>query len=210
MQLADTDIHIWHIKLSTLSCKDFDIFESYLSSAEHEQIFSLNTEARQKFIVVRGFLRRILAYYLNAKPEEVLIKKDMNGKPYLEPFNQSLQFSLSHSRDFVVCAICLKNKIGVDIEAIREIHNYKKIAQRFFSAEEYAELMTLSEQEQIKGFFRLWTKKEAILKAIGIGLFHPCPASQSYAFSIAPLDLDPNYMGTVAVEGKKDQLFLRD
>lgn len=89
------------------------------------------------------------------------------GKPY---FNElPLYFSLSHSKDFCLCAFS-EQEIGADIELIKEKPN--KVGERFFSEEEKKELQFC---EDIRGknllFYKLWTRKEAYGKMTGCGVF---------------------------------------
>jgi 4'-phosphopantetheinyl transferase len=63
--------------------------------------------------------------------------------------------------------------IGVDIEYLRALPDAEQLAQRFFSKAEYAQIQALPVDEQAQVFFRMWTGKEAYLKATGKGLSHP-------------------------------------
>lgn len=81
-----------------------------------------------------------------------------------------LYFNISHSGDWIICAVDNK-PVGVDIEIIKVI-NFK-IAERFFSSEEYYALMSQPETIQLKYFYMLWTLKESYIKAEGKGLNIP-------------------------------------
>lgn len=96
------------------------------------------------------------------------------GKPYL-PACPELHFSLSHSGDFVVCAIS-SVPVGVDLELPRAVH--PGIAARWFSSEEQA-LLT----QEPSAFFDLWMTKEAVLKEIGCGL---CGGLQAVSVQLSP------------------------
>ena len=78
-------------------------------------------------------------------------------------------FNLSHSGDLAALAISQTGPVGIDIEAIRPVEALD-LAGRFFAVAEQAALIALPEGERLAGFFRLWTAKEAIVKAIGCGL----------------------------------------
>ena len=81
-----------------------------------------------------------------------------------------IEFGVSHSADLALIAIALGMRVGVDVEQ----HNAKvrilKLAARFFSPREAAQLASLPECDQLAGFYRGWTSKEAYLKATGFGL----------------------------------------
>ena len=109
------------------------------------------------------------------------------GKPFLANFDgfqtdaargfldeeQRLQFNISHSHELALCAITASRAIGVDIEYLRPLPDAEPLAQRFFSKAEHARIQALPADEQAQVFLRLWTGKEAYLKATGKGLSHP-------------------------------------
>lgn len=107
------------------------------------------------------------------------------GKPCLrlaEPHLRAPEFNISHAGRWVVCALA-PTPVGIDIEQVRAID--LGIAERYFQRAEYAALMRLTSGQRLDRFFRLWTAKEAYVKALGLGL-HRDFAS----FGVAPLD-DP-------------------
>ena len=94
------------------------------------------------------------------------ITRTAYGKPQLSAHPQ-WQFSLSHSGEWAVCALDA-SPVGIDIERRRPLK--AAIAERYFSSDEAAYLNTLTAEEREKEFFRLWTAKESLLKAMGTGL----------------------------------------
>ena len=82
-------------------------------------------------------------------------------------------------------AVTLKNRIGVDIERIRPLDDLVGVARSAFSARECSELFSLASSEQQAAFFRVWTRKEAVLKALGTGFSLP---SRSFDVSVLPGD----------------------
>jgi 4'-phosphopantetheinyl transferase len=125
---------------------------------------------RDRYIVGRGQLRLILANHAGTAPGEVRLDYGVHGKPLLA---DGPSFNLSHSRGWAALALCPKPgvDIGIDIEAHRPIED--GLAERFFSTAERAALQTLEPAERVAGFFRCWTRKEAFLKATGVGLSRP-------------------------------------
>lgn len=94
------------------------------------------------------------------------------GKPFLAD-NDGIFFSLSHSGTWAMCAIS-DVPVGCDIEIIKEAD--LKIAKRFFHPDEYEAILALATPEsaaQSDMFFRIWTRKESYVKAIGKGLSLP-------------------------------------
>ena len=84
-----------------------------------------------------------------------------------------LDFSVSHSADLALIAIAAGRRVGVDVEQHDAKVRILKLAARFFSPREAAQLASLSEYDQLAGFYRGWTCKEAYLKATGLGLSFP-------------------------------------
>lgn len=122
----------------------------------------------------RSILGELLARYyysqkLNIESKQIIFNYGKKGKPYLP--DSEIHFNISHSGRWVVAAFA-KDKIGIDIELIRE-PNYG-VANRFFSAKEIEQLNVITNPEIKKNlFFDFWTIKESYLKAIGTGLTKP-------------------------------------
>jgi 4'-phosphopantetheinyl transferase len=87
-------------------------------------------------------------------------------KPY---FDHSFDFNISHSGDYVICAIHPEGKIGIDVEEVIEVP--LEDFDMNFSKREWDDI--LSGNNQLYNFYSYWTKKEAFLKAIGMGLNVP-------------------------------------
>ncbi len=122
---------------------------------------------RNSYIVTHAFLRLRLGEFLNEVPEKIRMDRNFFGKPFL-PDQPTLHFSLSHSHGVSVIAIDMKNEIGVDVEEVNPHFDYTPITARFFSADE-RNLIQSSDEKQMT-FCKLWTKKEALLKGLGIGI----------------------------------------
>lgn len=124
---------------------------------------------RDRFIVGRAVLRRILGRYLAQEPSELRFSYNDFGKPSLAgEYASSLHFNLSHAGGVAALAVSDRHEIGIDIEERRPLK--EDIARRFFSAAEYSQLRELSGQDYIDAFYRCWTRKEAFVKAHGEGL----------------------------------------
>jgi 4'-phosphopantetheinyl transferase len=91
------------------------------------------------------------------------LRTNENGKPIVE----GICFNLSHSGDYVICAVSEK-PVGCDIEKIKEAP--KQVEKRAFSPEENSYLKQFSGDAYNREFFRLWTKKESFLKMKGVGI----------------------------------------
>lgn len=116
-----------------------------------------------------GAWRPVLARYAGLPAAALTLTADTYGKPHLAA-PSSLAFNLSHCGDIVLLAIARGVEPGVDVEALRPRPRALQLAQRYFTADETAALAALPGDDRQQAFYRLWTAKEAVLKALGRGL----------------------------------------
>jgi 4'-phosphopantetheinyl transferase len=130
---------------------------------------------RRRFIACRGQVRRILGNYLDTSAAQVRFQYGRMGKPALDaPWNGSpIRFNVSNSHEAALCAVALDRELGVDIEHIRAPSDFDGLAARFFARSEVALLRSLPAERRLEAFFNCWTRKEAVLKAVGTGLAFP-------------------------------------
>lgn len=120
---------------------------------------------RRRFVAGRAALRAVLGGYLGRDPAALAFALGPHGKPAL-PGGPPFSFSNSHGR--ALCAVGLDREVGVDLEAVREVPDAEGIARSVFTAEERAAWRSAGGGSA--AFLRLWTHKEAALKALGLGL----------------------------------------
>ena len=181
----------------------------------------VRAEDRTRFIVSHGVLRKLLAERLGSAAAAIRFEVLRYGKPFVP--DSDWQFSLSHSGDFMLCAFARNLQVGADIEQMRLMPDYEAIAERYFANEERRQLRELPDGRRQEGFFRIWTLKEAYLKATGEGLNFPL---SDFDVSLSPVGLlraagrpdeekkwgmaafspHPGYQGAIAVEGGQCQL----
>lgn len=168
--LSTGGIQIWS---AAFDAEDSSCFISFLSEGEKDCAARLrsNTAACQK-IISRGILRLLLSNYTGLNPKELAFENKQFGKPLLcNPMNSGICFNLTHSGNLLLIAIGKEKSVGIDVEKIEEKIDYKKISPMVFS---FDEQLTLSHSmDPIHDFYRLWTAKEAILKASGRGFSYP-------------------------------------
>ncbi len=128
-----------------------------------------NNLLRNRYVVVRGSLRNILAGILDQQPEKIRIKKAEHGKPYLADYPE-LVFNLSHSAGTMVLAVGWNCRLGVDIECCKSRSGMAGLVDKCFGIEEIAYWSRLPEAQKIPEFYRYWTRKEAFVKATGRGI----------------------------------------
>ena len=172
--LPEDEVHVWRAT-SNMVPTGLAQMREILSSDERERASRFHFEVDQRRSVVgRGCLRLLLGRILDLPAHELQFEYDEFGKPTLTPEQRgALQFSVSHSGDEILIAITRDRAVGVDVERIRTDLDAVSIAAHFFSANEYEVLSQLAGTIQYQAFFACWTRKEAYLKAKGIGLSLP-------------------------------------
>ncbi len=172
LKVEEHSVHLWQACVPEL-LSQIPAFSVLLDENEIARAKRFHfDEHRQRYIVAHAVLRKILSLYTAISPEKMEFVLGPRGKPYLKENKWDLQFNVSHSHDRIVYALTHHVEVGVDIEKI-EPHFDEGVAKRFFSAKEYAELMTLPEEKKISAFYRLWAGREAVIKALGEGLYAP-------------------------------------
>ena len=165
---------VWIVPLSVGSDQADRLWES-LSPDERNRAerFAFDRD-RRRYVVGRGALRAILASYLGGLPGSIRFTYGEHGKPMLSESTGAgaVEFNASGSDDLAVCAVTLGRKVGVDIERCRPANDDALVEQCFSPAERHA-YQALSPNERPAVFYRLWTLKEAYLKATGHGLSRP-------------------------------------
>lgn len=126
---------------------------------------------RNRFLVARATLRRVLAQYTGVEPQSVKLIVRPGGKPIVAGGGMSgaLHFNLSHCGDLALCAIA-DREVGVDVEQLKHHDDVERVARHFFSDDEARMLGSLQGIDRTRFFFRTWVRKEAYIKATGEGL----------------------------------------
>lgn len=222
--LAADEIHIWLADLPALESQE-DCYASLLSGDElaRRARFLVQRE-RQKYTVCRGVLRRLLAAYTGLQPEQLEFTYGPQGKPL--PAGRlaaaGLEFNLAHSAELAVYAVTLGRRVGVDVERAKEVPEAEQIVARHFAPEERAAWQALASEERPAAFFRVWTRREAFVKATGKGLgegwstfavtvnadaprlLHVAGDADTAArWTLCDLELPHPYYGAVAAEGTR-------
>lgn len=166
-------IAVWVIDLEEKRALRGDVMRT-LSVAERARADRFRFDRdRERWLAGRLAQRMILARELGADLAEIEYATGVNGKPSLAGRHEgALEFNLSHSGSCGLLAFTRGVPLGVDVEEVHPIEDIRAIAERHFAPEEQERLFALPAAEQEEGFYRLWTRKEAYIKAIGTGLSH--------------------------------------
>lgn len=158
----------------------FDEILPALYSSRQEAVKSFkNNKAAMASMATGLLLQDIVESQLGIKPEELIIGKGEQGKPYVEG-QPEFFYNISHSGDMVAIAYG-NSPVGIDVERIRCRENDLKVAKRCFTAEEYGFITDDAYKADLEGkchseeerFFMVWTMKEAYLKYKGTGISVP-------------------------------------
>ena len=218
LKLRAGEVHVWRIGLEQQDHL-LERFRSTLEPEELDRAGRFRFERLQRhFLVSRGFLRHVLARYMEVKPEELRFVYNDYGKPSVNG-EHSLRFNMSHSHEIALVAVARDAALGVDVEYIRADFATEEIAKRFFSRQEVETFASLPKEEIVAAFFRCWTRKEAYIKAIGKGLSQQldrfdvtlapneraallrADAEDRLEWSLSDIDVGPSYASALAVEG---------
>jgi 4'-phosphopantetheinyl transferase len=168
--IAPDEVHVWAWALDP-TAEDLAAHIEILDGQERERMQRFYfAPDRARYAVAHANLRTILGGYLAQPAASVRFHINGLGKPELDhsDTSSSFHFNLSHSRSIALLAVTKGRPLGVDVEEVRPIE--PEVADRYFSASELSQLRELQGDAWLTGFYRCWTRKEAVLKAEGVGL----------------------------------------
>jgi len=169
--LVAGEIQLWSARLD-LSPRRVETLATVLSDEERQRAARYRfPRHRRRFEVSWSLTRSLLGAFLRMPPGGIELRYGPKGKPALDQDGQKLEFNLSHSGEHLVVALRLGRQLGVDVERLRPVQEARSIARRFFSPGEVESLEALPTEDYMRGFFNCWTRKEALIKAVGEGVF---------------------------------------
>lgn len=159
------EVHLWYAPLAMLRAR-LDAYGPLLDNEEKARADRfLHARDRERFIAGHGLSRMLLGGYLGIAPGAIQFRRGEFGKPFLE--GHPLHFNLSDTKDAVLLAVA-PWPIGADIETMHRNTDHQQVADHYFSAMEVASIRDAP--DGLRRFLELWTRKEAVLKASGVGL----------------------------------------
>ena len=164
------EVHIWSAGLrvgcaALCACWDLLSPEEVRVALRHRF-----AKDRREFVITRALLRQILAHYAGRATADLCFDSNSSGKPVLSG-TQSLHFSVSHSRDLALLAIA-HSQVGIDVEYVQSIVLRQTEIEQYLARPEQSRLQALPAQVRTVALYRCWTQKEAVLKALGVGLLY--------------------------------------
>ncbi len=183
--LSDSGVHIWLIPLDG----DRQISSELISCLSVEETARAArfhfARDRDRFVAGRMVQRIILAAYVNTAPDALAYSFNKAGKPSLQngKHKSTITFNFSRSGGHALLAVSMRREIGIDLEAVRDKPSLDLVAKDHFAAGERAGLAALEKALWLEAFYCCWTRKEAVVKALGDGLTAPL---QTFEVSVDP------------------------
>ena len=159
-------VDVWALSLDRIVAEtDWQILES----SEHARANRFWKETdRDRYVVCRSALRRILGNYVDRAPECLVFEYGKNGKPFLA--GESIHFNVSHADGKCLVAATDAAPVGIDLEPETRALNVSELAKIVCSRSEHAQILDLPAADQCLALLRIWVAKEAFLKSLGEGL----------------------------------------
>lgn len=161
-------IHIWKLYISEFG-EYVSLLEPILNYEELRVASDRATEIEKKrYIIVKALVRLLLSGYTGLPPARICFTVGTFGKPVLAiAGGERLRFNITHAGDAAAVALSTDSELGVDIEQVRPEAKIVDITDYTFTEEEKAFLYGTDEKNRVHRFFSLWSKKEALIKAVG-------------------------------------------
>jgi 4'-phosphopantetheinyl transferase len=164
--LGEGEVQVWCFSLDAEE-SDLEAAWQVLASEERARAMQLPRGGPQeRFALARAAVRRLLAHHQQVSPHAVRFSYGEHGKPFVE----GLELSLSHAEAQLLVAVSAAGPLGVDLERNRPFAGLERMVEHFFAPPERAFVLGCGQPEQTRRFLSLWTRKEAYLKAVGLGL----------------------------------------
>ncbi|WP_432401846.1 4'-phosphopantetheinyl transferase family protein [Wukongibacter sp. M2B1] len=174
----------WIINIRDFSEYLSDI-KGCLSEEEIERSNEISVERNKDLFCLRkGITRILISSFLKMTPDELKYDYSIYGKPFISNSScKNHSFNVSHSKEYLFIGIAKNKEIGVDIEKINSVFNYSLLVESVFSKEEKALFNNYDELNKLYSFYKAWIQKEAISKALGLGI--------SIGFDKFSVDINP-------------------
>jgi 4'-phosphopantetheinyl transferase len=162
----EQQVHLWYATLACLLPR-LDAYHELLDPVEQDRARRFRQKNdRERFVLGHGLLRELLGRYLKRDGSLIRLARGPFGKPFLE--RKRLRFNFSDTKDAVLIGFTIAQEIGVDIETIERNVDHSAVSEHYFTRPEVAAIQSDANAKQ--RFLDLWTRKEAVLKASGVGI----------------------------------------
>jgi 4'-phosphopantetheinyl transferase len=224
-ELKDGAIHVWWVDLRVAS-EIVDSAARLLCPEEQSRAHRIaDNQTYREFVLTRSAVRLLLASHVGCAPEELSFVTGPYGKPAIDAVKLDIEFNVAHSHGLALICLSHDRPVGVDLEQIRNMTDLELISALTLTTGERSVISTTA--WPLEAFFRCWVRKEAVLKAAGIGLSaSPCdvdvttsdgPATVRLAdaqarwarYEVMCLDAPPGYKAAIASERSIGELVVK-
>ena len=196
-ELSPAQLHLWHYAIGEPPVTQHLAYAmTLLSDAEKHRCGAFHLEKhRTEYALSHAMLRLMLSEYAPVRPEEWEFSTGKWGKPEISgpALDTPVWFNLSHTDGFAACVAGRVRQLGVDVENTNRITPCDELAKHSFAAAEYEYLRNLPLGLQRDTFFRIWTLKEAYIKAEGKGLSIPLDSFHFHLSDEVTLELNGEF-----------------
>ena len=168
--MASSQVRLWWVELDVEADVEARFREALAPDEAARAEGFASAQARRRFVVARGTLRVLLGDLLDEPPRSIAIEEGASGKPLLVDAGHRLGFNVSHSGDLALICIAEGTEVGVDLESLRPVPDAVEIARRRFAPAEARFVEEAGPGDVDFRFLTCWTRKEALVKAVGAGL----------------------------------------
>lgn len=180
-------IHIYCCRYDQID--DLQLLNQYyglLNPAERQRWEWIRTEeGKQCFLLSRAMVRTLLGTAIGCSSAELIVAANTHGKPFIEQPATRWRFNLSHSQGLITLVLAYDIVVGIDVECHYRNTDTLQLARHFFHPLEILQLEGLPANKRRQHFFKLWTLKEAYVKALGRGLSY---GLDSFSFTFQQTD----------------------
>ncbi len=216
LHCSEGEVHVWFSNLRRAAVRGA-YFDALLSEDERLRAARFNhPQQSADFVAGRGIVREILGRYLGRHGGSLRFIYGPRGKPALamDADDSPLYFNLAHSGERMLLAVTRVGDIGADIEQLNDAMDLETLARRICTPRERAVWRTLPPPLRLRALMRYWTRKEALLKATGMGLARrltevdvsgararAAACGMQAQWSLHDLETEDAYTGALAVAG---------
>ncbi len=172
LEITNMAIDVWRCPMNP-AVDQIGKFSECLSKQERHRAEQFRFgDKRDQFVTTRARLRQCLSLATGIRASEIEIEVSASGKPFLagKAHSSGVQFNVSHTDGLAMIAITRGQPVGIDVESLKQSIQHTYLAQNYFSVKEKNTIAALPSEQVPASFFACWTRKEAVLKAIGIGI----------------------------------------
>jgi len=201
-RLAPGEVHVWRMPLMPDGADAARLAANLSPEEKRRRDTFVDERRRRRWALAQGALRVLLGAYTGEPPGSLRFARGCYGKPMLR--SRAAAFSVSHTADLALYAVTRHSKVGIDVERIVPERADGLVADAFVSAAESQHLRACAAELRAREFFRLWTRREAFLKATGTGWSAEASTLDPDTLAgwwLHELPVGPDYSGVVAVEG---------